>query len=232
MNIKDNISLIACRWETIQQRIKAVQDASLLAAPRIKLVAVSKAQAVEAVCALLEAGCRDFGENRVQDAMVKWPKLRAQYPDVRLHLIGALQTNKVKEALTLFDVMHTIDRVALVDAIARVQHTLPDMRCREFFLQVNTGEEVQKGGVAPSEADSLLRYCQAHSLPVTGLMCIPPADVPPAPHFALLHKMAQDFGIPHLSMGMSGDYETAIRLGATHVRLGTALFGARNQEGA
>lgn len=192
----------------------------------VTLVAVTKARNAAAIVPLLEAGQRDFGENRVQEAQEKWPPLEAAHPGVRLHLIGSLQTNKVKDALLAFDVIHTIDRESLVDVIVREQARITALRCREFFLQVNTGAEPQKGGVAPEKAEALLAYCRARGLPVTGLMCVPPAGVSAAPHFALLRTMADRLGLAGLSMGMSGDYETALRFGATHLRIGTALFGS------
>src|SRR6185312_12391039 len=165
---------------------------------------------------LLEAGHRVFGENRVQEAQGKWPALRCDYPDIELHLIGPLQTNKVRDAVGLFDVIHTLDRLRLADAL-RAAGRKPDL-----LVQVNTGEEPQKAGVAPTDAPALI--AAAKDLPVKGLMCIPPADIAPAPHFALLAKIACEHGLAWLSMGMSADFETAISFGATHVRVGTALF--------
>jgi pyridoxal phosphate enzyme (YggS family) len=209
----------------IRQSIEKQQQQSLLAQKPVCLIAVSKAQTVDAIGCVIGLGQKDFGENRVQEAADKWPPLLEKAPEVRLHLIGSLQTNKVKEALSLFHTIQTIDRPHLVDAIIKERKS--DSRTQEFFIQVNTGEEEQKGGVAPQETARLLEYCRKAGLPVTGLMCVPPVGVPAAPHFALLYKMAQEMGLASLSMGMSGDYEVAIRLGATHVRVGTALFGQR-----
>jgi pyridoxal phosphate enzyme (YggS family) len=227
------MSPIIERWESILKQIEAARGATK-SKPQATLVAVSKGQPVEAIMSLLEAGQRDFGENRVQEALSKWPALKARYPDIRLHLIGTLQTNKVKEALALFDVMHTVDRESLVDALAKEGCKVQVAGCKQFFVQVNTGEEAQKEGVTPGGLFQLMRYIQhvtcnmQLATPViTGLMCIPPAGEPPAPHFALLRRYAEEFGLPCLSMGMSGDYETALRLGATQVRIGTALFGER-----
>ena len=202
------------------------QAASPAAAKKAILIVVSKTQGAEAIIPLLKAGQRDFGENRVAEASEKWPVLREQYPDIRLHLIGPLQTNKVKDALFLFDVIHTIDRESLVDALVK-QRGADSLRTKEFFAQVNTGEEPQKAGAVPKEIGALLNYCRTRELPITGLMCIPPADELPAPHFALLRTLADKAGLGNLSMGMSGDYETALRLGATHVRVGSAIFGER-----
>lgn len=191
----------------------------------ITLIAVSKFQPEEKLVAALEAGQRVFGENRVQEAASKWPKLKETYSDIELHLIGSLQTNKVKQALELFDVIEIIDRPKLVDEIVK---QLPKLeRKPQFYIQVNVGEEEQKDGVLPEEFESLWQYCQKKGLPISGLMCIPPFDEAPAPYFALLNKLAANHGIKHLSMGMSSDFETAISLGATHVRVGTAIFGER-----
>lgn len=190
------------------------------------MIAVSKGQPVEAIVSLLDAGQRDFGENRVSEALLKWPALKERYPDIRLHLIGQLQTNKVKDALSLFDVIHTVDRESLADVLVKTRSRECGTALK-FFIQVNTGEESQKGGVRPDALPGLMQYTQP-LLSITGLMCIPPAGDPPAPHFALLRTLAEKYNLSHLSMGMSGDYETALRLGATHVRIGTAIFGERN----
>jgi PLP dependent protein len=187
------------------------------------IVAVSKGHGEASVRRALMAGQRDFGENRVQEAAAKWPKLRAEFPDVTLHLIGPLQTNKVKDALQLFDVIETVDREKLIHALAR--GTANIKKRLRFLVQVNTGEELQKGGIAPTALPALLAACKAHGLLIEGLMCIPPAGEDPAPHFALLRKLAERHGLKSLSMGMSGDYETAAQLGASWVRVGTALFG-------
>jgi PLP dependent protein len=211
------------RLEILCRRIAKARSPEASHSRPVTLIAVSKTHPPEAIVPLLEAGHRDFGENRVQEALDKWPALKERYPDVRLHLIGSLQSNKAKDAMKLFDVIHTLDRESLIDAIAGIDGA----REKTFFLQVNTGEEPQKGGAAPSGLDALLERCRDTRLNVTGLMCIPPADEPPAPHFAFLTTLARDHKLGGLSMGMSGDFETAIRLGATHVRLGTAIFGER-----
>jgi pyridoxal phosphate enzyme (YggS family) len=192
----------------------------------VTLVAVSKTHGAERVAAMYEAGQRVFGENRVQEAEGKFPALKERHGDLQLHLIGPLQTNKVKEAVALFDAIETVDRPKLAQALAREMER--QGRRLACFIQVNTGEEPQKAGVAPADADGFVRLCRDElKLPVIGLMCIPPADEEPALHFALLAKLARRNGLARLSMGMSGDFETAIRLGATHVRVGTALFGTR-----
>jgi len=192
----------------------------------VALVAVSKVQGTEAIRAAIAAGQRIFGENRVQEAEAKWPPLRRAFPDLSLHLIGPLQTNKVRDAVALFDVIETLDRPRLAEALAKeIPRQGRNLRC---LIQVNTGEEPQKAGVLPAEADGFIRDCLATwRLPIAGLMCIPPAAEPPAPHFAFLAEIAKRHGLEWLSMGMSGDYETAIALGATHVRVGTAIFGQR-----
>jgi hypothetical protein len=185
-------------------------------------------QPAERIWPLLEAGHRMFGESRVQEAKAKWPELRAAYPDVQLHLIGPLQTNKVREAAELFDAIHSVDRRRVADALkAEISRS---GRSPLLFIQVNTGEEPQKAGIAPQNAPAFISYCRDElTLPVRGLMCIPPADEPPAPHFALLRKVSAENGLPLLSMGMSDDFETAIKFGATHVRVGSALFGERER---
>lgn len=192
----------------------------------VTLVAVAKTFPAEAVAAALAAGQRHFGENRVQEGMAKYPGFRDTHPDLVLHLIGPLQTNKVKQAVAHFDVIHTLDRPKLAEALAKEFET--SGRRLPCFVQVNTGEEDQKAGCAPREADAFIAACRALGLPVVGLMCIPPADEEPAPHFALLNRIAQRNGLAQLSMGMSGDFETAVILGATHVRVGSAIFGGRS----
>lgn len=191
----------------------------------VTLIAVSKTQPIAAIEPLLAAGQRDFGENRVQEAAAKWPALRALYPDARLHLIGQLQSNKAEEAVAFADAIHAVDRLSLVAALARAMDK--SGRRPSCFLQVNIGDEAQKGGCAIADLPALLHEAQAAALPVSGLMCLPPAGVEPAPYFALLARLARDHGLPGLSMGMSDDFETAAMLGATHVRVGSALFGAR-----
>ncbi|MBI1180393.1 MAG: YggS family pyridoxal phosphate-dependent enzyme [Alphaproteobacteria bacterium] len=216
---------IAARLAEIRARIdKAARRAGRDGAA-VTLIAVSKTHPAETVAAALDAGHRHFGENRVQEAQVKWPALKEKYPDVVLHLIGGLQTNKVRDALALFDVIHTVDRPRLADAVARVGGEMG--RRPSCFVQVNTGEEAQKGGCLPAEVDGLVGHCRGLGLDLAGLMCIPPVDEPPSPHFALLRKFGRRNGLDGLSMGMSGDYETAVELGATHVRVGSAIFGAR-----
>jgi pyridoxal phosphate enzyme (YggS family) len=173
----------------------------------------------------LAAGQRLFGENRVQEAEAKFPQLKAEFPDLGLHLIGPLQTNKVKDAAALFDCIQTLDRTRLADALAAERDK--GSTCPRLFIQVNTGEEPQKAGVTPRETGELIAHARKLELPLTGLMCIPPADDDAAPHFALLAKLARDHGLDNLSMGMSGDFELAVKFGATHVRVGTAIFGDR-----
>ena len=195
-------------------------------ADEVTLIAVSKTHRAEAIVPLLEAGQRAFGENRVQEAQAKWPGLREEFPDVQLHLIGQLQSNKAEEAVLLFDYIHSVDRPSLAAALAKAM----DKQDRRpgCFVQVNIGDEPQKGGCPVAELPALLDQCRAAGLPLEGLMCIPPAEVEPAPYFALLAKLARRHDVASLSMGMSGDYETAVTIGATHVRIGTALFGERD----
>ena len=192
----------------------------------VTLVAVSKTHGAERVREVLEAGHRIFGENRVQEAQEKFPPLKTEYPDLELHLIGPLQTNKARDAVALFDVIQSVDRERLAAVLAKeMERAGKRPAC---FIQVNTGEEAQKAGILPADLDSFVVSCrETHKLPVVGLMCIPPVDEEPALHFALLAKMAKRNGLEKISMGMSADYETAVRLGATHVRVGSALFGAR-----
>ena len=191
----------------------------------ITLVAVSKTHDAPAILPLLEEGQRVFGENKVQEAQAKWPALREAYPDVSLHLVGQLQSNKAGEAVALFDCIHSLDRPSLLTALAHAM----DKQGRRVpcFVQVNIGAEEQKGGCAIADLPALLAAARAADIPLAGLMCVPPAGIEPAPFFALLDKLAADHGLTGLSMGMSDDFETAIQLGATHVRVGSALFGAR-----
>jgi hypothetical protein len=192
----------------------------------VTLVAVSKLFGPEAIRPVLEAGQRVFGENYVQEAKGKWPALRRDFPDVRLHMIGPLQSNKAGEAVALFDVIETLDRESLAKEIAR--EIAKQGRAPTLLVQVNTGDEPQKGGVPPREADAFIARCRAtHGLAIAGLMCIPPADQPPSAHFAFLGQIAHRNGLDVLSMGMSADFDAAIQLGATHVRIGSAIFGAR-----
>jgi pyridoxal phosphate enzyme (YggS family) len=191
----------------------------------ITLLAASKAQPTEALTAAIALGISHFGENRVQEATTKWPELKRQFPHIRLHLIGPLQSNKAAEAVALFDCIESVDRPKIVDALAT--EMIRRARKLPVLVQVNTGEEAQKAGVLPQEADALIAYAQEKGLPVVGLMCVPPVGVHPAPHFAFLRQMAARHGLTTLSMGMSGDYVEALRMGATEIRLGTALFGER-----
>jgi PLP dependent protein len=192
----------------------------------VVLVAVTKTFAAEAILPALAAGQRVFGENRVQEAKAKWPALRARFPDLELHLIGPLQSNKAREAVELFDAIHTVDRPKLAAALA--EEMARQGRRPRLFVEVNTGGEEQKAGVPPEAADVFIRECrERYKLAIEGLMCIPPFDEPPAPHFALLQKIARRNGLAGLSMGMSSDFRSAIAFGATHVRVGSAIFGAR-----
>jgi pyridoxal phosphate enzyme, YggS family len=192
----------------------------------VTLIAVSKVQPNERVEAVLMEGQRVFGENKVQEAAGKWPAFKERFEGVELHLIGPLQTNKARQAMELFDVIHTVDRPKLAKTIARLSEELG--HCPRLFVQVNTGEEPQKAGVMPAEADEFIKECRDLGLVIEGLMCIPPAEEEPSLHFALLRKIAERNGIAGLSMGMSGDFETAIAQGATHVRVGSAIFGERD----
>jgi PLP dependent protein len=194
-------------------------------ADAVTLIAISKTVPADGVRPLLDAGQRVFGENRVQEAQEKWPALRADYPDVALHLVGQLQTNKAADAVMLFDAIHSLDRPSLVTALGKAMAACD--RRPDCFIQINIGDEPQKGGCAIPDLEALLSQARAADLPVVGLMAVPPADTEAAPYFALLAKLARDHGLAQLSMGMSGDYEIAAMLGATHVRVGSALFGAR-----
>ena len=191
----------------------------------VTLIAISKTHPAEAIRPLIAAGQRVFGENRVQEAQAKWPALKAEAPGVALHLVGSLQSNKAADAVDLFDAIHSVDRPSLVEALARAMAKAG--RRPDCFIQVNIGDEPQKGGCAVADLPALLETARTAGLPVVGLMCVPPADVEPAPYFALLAKVARRHGLAGLSMGMSGDYPTAVTIGSTHVRVGTALFGAR-----
>ena len=191
----------------------------------VTLIAVSKTQPAAAIAALIADGQRDFGENRVQEAEAKWPALLAGHPDLRLHLIGALQSNKAGQAVDLFDAIHSVDRLSLVAALAAAM--AKSGRRPDCFVQVNIGDEPQKGGCALADLPALLEAAHAAGLPLAGLMCIPPEGVEAAPYFALLAKLARRHGVAGLSMGMSADYESAVMIGASHVRVGTALFGPR-----
>lgn len=218
---------VAANLAEVRGRIAAAAAAAGRDPAEVTLIAVGKVQPLERVEAALAAGQRVFGENRVQEAQGKWPALRQRYDGIELHLIGPLQTNKAREAVALFDAVQTVDRPKLAAELAR--EMARQGRRPQCYVQVNTGEEEQKAGVLPAAADAFIEECRAvHGLPVVGLMCIPPVDQDPALHFALLREIAKRHGLARLSMGMSGDYETAVQLGATHVRVGTAIFGARS----
>jgi PLP dependent protein len=210
----------------IQTRIAAAEAAHDRPKGQIKLIAVSKVQPNARVEQVLEQGQRVFGENRVQEAAGKWPDFRASFDAIDLHLLGPLQTNKARQAVELFDVIHSLDRPKLATALARLAQETG--RCPDLFVQINTGKEPQKAGIMPEDADEFIASCSAMDLPVRGVMCIPPVDETPALHFALLAKIAQRNGLSGLSMGMSADFEMAIGFGATHVRVGSAIFGARS----
>jgi PLP dependent protein len=223
--VPDPVESVARLHEVREAIARAARDFGRNPA-EITLVAVSKTFPAEAVEPVLEAGQRVFGENYVQEAKAKWGKLRERYPGVELHLIGPLQSNKAKDAVRLFDVIHTLDRESLASALAK--EIARAERPPRLLVQVNTGEEPQKGGVTPAEAEAFIAACrERHGLTIEGLMCIPPFNEPPSPHFALLAKIAKRNGLRLLSMGMSADFEAAIQLGATHVRIGSAIFGAR-----
>lgn len=209
----------------IKDRIAKAEAEAGRAAGSVELIAVSKIQPLERVEAVLDEGHRVFGENRVQEAQGKWPAFKQRYDGVSLHLLGPLQTNKARVAMELFDAIHSVDRPKLAHAIARLAQELG--HCPALFLQVNTGEEEQKAGVMPADADAFIKECRDLDLPIRGLMCIPPVDETPSLHFSLLAKIAERNGITGLSMGMSGDFEQAIAFGATHVRVGSAIFGER-----
>lgn len=210
----------------ILTRIRKAEAAAGRPAGSVTLIAVSKVQPLDRVEAVLAGGHRVFGENYVQEAAGKWPDLRARFGKVQLHMIGPLQTNKAKVAADLFDAIHTVDRPSLADKLARLAEGAG--RCPELFVQVNTGREPQKAGVLPQETDTFVARCRDLGLPLAGLMCIPPEGEPSGPHFAMLRDMAARNGLSGLSMGMSADFEDAIAHGATHVRVGSAIFGARS----
>jgi PLP dependent protein len=213
------------RLARIEERIAHACGLARRERGEVTLVAVSKMHGADAVAQLIEAGQQVYGENRVQEAQAKWPALREYYPQVELHLVGQLQSNKADEAVALFDAIHSLDRPSLVAALAKAMDKVG--RRVPCFVQVNIGAEAQKGGVTIPELPALLAEARAAQIPLAGLMCVPPLGIEPAPFFALLDKLARDNGLEGRSMGMSGDFETAIMLGATHVRVGTALFGER-----
>ena len=208
--------------------MKISQDIAALS-EQVNIIAVSKTFPPEAIAPVLAAGHRVFGENRVLEAAEKWPNLKASYPDVELHLIGALQSNKAAQAVALFDVIHSLDRIKLARVLAAEMKR--QNRQLKILVQVNTGKEDQKSGIPPEETEEFVRTCRAElGLNIVGLMCLPPQQDVAGPHFALLQKLSQQCNAPLLSMGMSGDYEEAIKFGATHIRLGTAIFGPRTQK--
>ena len=211
--------------EEIKQRIEKAEKEAGREQGSTHLIAVSKVQPNERVEAVLQQGHRLFGENRVQEAAGKWPAFRERFEGVQVHLIGPLQTNKARQAMELFEAIHSVDRPKLAKSIARLAQEIGS--CPDVFLQVNTGEEDQKAGVMPADADAFIAEARALDLPVVGLMCIPPVDEEPSLHFALLAKIAERNGVTGLSMGMSSDFESAIALGATHIRVGSAIFGER-----
>ncbi|QHL91762.1 YggS family pyridoxal phosphate-dependent enzyme [Sphingomonas changnyeongensis] len=215
----------AARLAAVQQRIARAAKVARHDLADIALIAVSKTHEAEAIRPLIAAGQRRFGENRVQEAAAKWPALRAEHDGIELHLVGQLQSNKADEAVALFDAIHALDRPSLVTALARAIDRAG--RAPTLFVQVNIGDEPQKGGCAVADLPGLLGEARGAGLAPAGLMCVPPLGVEPAPYFALLAKIARDHGLPLLSMGMSDDFETAVTLGATHVRVGSALFGPR-----
>ena len=208
----------ADRLHQIRERIARAASLAKRNPATVTLIAVSKTRSVGDIEALIAAGQRDFGESRVQETQDKWPEIKARYPDLRLHMIGRLQSNKAPEAAELFDSIHSLDRPGLIEALVRTQ------RSPDCFVQVNIGEEEQKGGIGIGDLPELLQRVRATPLPLAGLMAIPPLGSQPGPYFALLAKLARRHGVTGLSMGMSGDFEAAVMLGATHVRVGTALF--------
>lgn len=212
----------------IQGRVEKAAALAGRDAEAITLIAVSKVQPNARVEVILDSGHRVFGENKVQEAAGKWPDFRARYDGIALHLIGPLQTNKARQAMELFDAIHTLDRPKLANTLARLAQERG--ACPDLFIQVNTGEEAQKAGVMPADVDAFIAQTRGLDLPVNGLMCIPPVDEEPSLHFALLAKIADRNGLTGLSMGMSGDFETAIAFGATHIRVGSAIFGERIYE--
>jgi pyridoxal phosphate enzyme (YggS family) len=222
----------AARLAAVREKLARAAALAGRTADSIELIAISKTHPAEAITPLIEAGQRSFGENRVQEAQGKWPALKAATPDIRLHLVGQLQSNKADDAVALFDAIHSLDRPSLAEALAKA--IAKAGRVPTLFVQVNIGDEEQKGGCAIGDLPALLARCRTLGLTIAGLMCVPPADTEAAPYFALLAKLAKESGLGELSMGMSSDYETAAMLGATCVRVGSALFGARdapNQSG-
>ncbi|MEM1132168.1 MAG: YggS family pyridoxal phosphate-dependent enzyme [Pseudomonadota bacterium] len=226
MSEDNNSTSAEQRLATVQADIAAAcKRANRVDTPPM-LIAVSKTHAAEAIAPVIELGHRDFGENRVQEAQAKWPMLRERYPDIRLHMIGQLQSNKAADAVALFDMIHSLDRPSLAKALGKAMADQgKEVPC---LIQVNIGDEEQKGGCAVSDIAALIETAKSHNIPVVGLMCIPPADLEPAAYFALLDKLARDHGLAERSMGMSGDYATATEIGSTMLRVGSAIFGPRN----
>ena len=217
----------ATRLEFVRAEIRKAALGNGRDPASVTLVAISKTFGVETILPVIEAGHRVFGENRVQEAKAKWPALKERFPDIELHLVGPLQSNKAREAVALFDAIHTVDRPKIVAALA--EEMARAGRKLKLFIEINTGAEPQKAGVLPENADAFVAECRnTYKLSIEGLMCIPPLDEAPAPHFALLAKIAKRNGLKALSMGMSADFASAIAFGATHVRVGTAIFGARS----
>jgi pyridoxal phosphate enzyme (YggS family) len=217
----------ATNLRTILLRVANARVTAIAPALDTRLIAISKTHAAERIVPALEAGHRLFGENRVQEAKAKWPDLKSRFADIELHLVGALQSNKVAEAAALFDCVHSLDREKLARAFATEREKTG--RCPTLFVQVNIGEEPQKAGIAPRQTTEFVRHCREElNLPIIGLMCIPPVNEAPSPYFALLRKYSRELSLNNLSMGMSDDFETAIRFGATHIRVGSAIFGDRN----
>jgi len=215
----EQLHAVKAKIETAEREAKRVTGS-------VTLVAVSKTFSAEDIRPVLDAGQHVFGENRVQEAQAKWPALKEAFSNVELHLIGPLQSNKAKEAVALFDVIETVDREKIAAELAK--EIAKQGRALRLYVQVNTGSEPQKAGIEPREAVAFVKHCrEVHGLAIEGLMCIPPADENPGPHFALLEKLAREAGVEKLSMGMSGDYETAVAFGATSVRVGSAIFGSR-----
>ena len=223
-------SQIASNLGKVNASLRDAEMQAGKAAGSVTLVAISKTHSPKNIQCALASGHSSFGENRVQEALEKWPALRENHDDIQLHLVGALQSNKARLAVGLFDVIETLDRLKVARALAK---NMDSLGCRpECFVQVNTGNEPQKAGVSPQDADNLIKSCRDEfGLPVTGLMCIPPMGEEPSPHFVFLAQIAQRNGLKKLSMGMSADYKVAVRFGATHVRVGTAIFGERQQPG-
>lgn len=209
----------------IQIRIHAACKKAGRTPTDVELIAVSKVQPLDRVEAVLKEGHKVFGENRVQEAAGKWPDFKSRYDGISLHLLGPLQSNKARQAMDLFDTIHSLDRIKLANAIARLAQEIG--HCPDLFIQVNTGEEPQKAGILPAETDAFIAQARALDLPIKGLMCIPPAEETPSLHFSLLRKLAERNGLQGLSMGMSADFEQAIAFGATHIRVGSAIFGER-----